>query len=44
MKSSMKPSGSVVGTLTKSATLAFQHDDLVTLNTQGHGHSFIDRM
>jgi hypothetical protein len=31
-------------TLTESATSAFQHDDPVTLNAQGHGRSFINRM
>jgi hypothetical protein len=30
-------------TVTKFATTVFQHDDLVTLNTQVHGHSFVDR-
>jgi hypothetical protein len=29
---------------TKFATSAFQHDDHVTLNAQGHEHSFIDRI
>jgi hypothetical protein len=29
---------------TKFATSAFQHDDPVTLNAQGHGHSFIGRI
>jgi hypothetical protein len=29
---------------TKFVTSAFQHDDPVTLNAQGHGHSFIDRI
>jgi hypothetical protein len=34
----------VMDTGTKFATSAFQHDDTVTLNAQGHGHSFIDRI
>jgi hypothetical protein len=34
----------VMDTGTKFATSAFQHDDHVTLNAQGHGHSFIDRI
>jgi hypothetical protein len=34
----------VMHTGTKFATSAFQHDDHVTLNAQGHGHSFIDRI
>jgi hypothetical protein len=29
---------------TKFATSAFQHDNPVTLNAQGHGHSFIGRI
>jgi hypothetical protein len=37
-------SGRVMGTVIKSATSAFQYDDPVTPNAQGHGHSFIDRM
>jgi hypothetical protein len=37
-------SSSVMCTLTKSATSAFQHGDPVTHNAQGHRHSFIDRM
>jgi hypothetical protein len=34
----------VMDTGTKFATSAFQHDDHVTLNAQGHRHSFIDRI
>jgi hypothetical protein len=34
----------VMDTGTKFATSAFQHDDPVTLNAQGHGHRFIDRI
>jgi hypothetical protein len=34
----------VMDTGTKFATSAFQHDDPVILNAQGHGHSFIDRI
>jgi hypothetical protein len=34
----------VMDTGTKFATSAFQHDDPVTLNAQGHGHSFIDKI
>ena len=34
----------VMDTSTKFATSAFQHDNHVTLNAQGHGHSFIDRI
>jgi hypothetical protein len=34
----------VIDTDIKFATSVFQHDDLVTLNAQGHGHSFIDRI
>jgi hypothetical protein len=37
-------SGRVTSTVTKFATSVFQHDDPVTLNAQGHGHKFIDRM
>jgi hypothetical protein len=33
-----------MNTDTKFATSVFQHDDPVTLNAQGHGHSFIDRI
>jgi hypothetical protein len=33
-----------MGTVIKSATSAFQYDDYVTLNAQGHWHFFIDRM
>jgi hypothetical protein len=29
---------------TKFVTSAFQHDDPVTLNAQGHRHSFIDKI
>jgi hypothetical protein len=29
---------------TKFATSAFQHDDPITPNAQGHGHNFIDRI
>jgi hypothetical protein len=34
----------VMDTGTKFATSVFQHDDPVTLNTQGHGHSFIGKI
>jgi hypothetical protein len=37
-------SGRVTSTVTKFATSVFQHDDPVTLNAQGHGHNFIDRI
>jgi hypothetical protein len=33
-----------MGTPTKSAKSTFQYDDSVTLNAQGHEHSFINRM
>jgi hypothetical protein len=34
--------GSEMGTITKSVTSNFQHDDIVTLNAQVHGHRFKD--
>jgi hypothetical protein len=34
----------VMDTGTKFVTSAFQYDDPVTLNAQGHGHSFIGRI
>jgi hypothetical protein len=33
-----------MSTVTKSATTAFQHDDVVTFDSQVHGHIFKDRM
>jgi hypothetical protein len=37
-------SGKVTSTVTKFATSVFQYDDPLTLNAQGHGHNFINRM
>jgi hypothetical protein len=33
-----------MGAVTKIATSAFQHDEIVTLNAQFHTHSFINMM
>jgi hypothetical protein len=34
----------VMDTLSNCVTSAFQHDDPITHNAQGHEHSFIERM